>query len=315
MIWNAEEWKTQFELLTTQNRLKQKEETRFLHRSMRIEVFKNTTFLVKQGYYYNAKNQKISFPDTQNMVLNTKFYHSPCPVHHVPTIHGKTIVKIENIDCLLAAEKLLNDGYHPAVLNMASRQNPGGGVQTGAGAQEENLFRRSNLFQSLFQFVPYAEKYGVRKSRFQYPLDRNYGGIYTPDAIVFRGTEQMGYPLLDNPFQMSFIAVAGINRPTLTSPEQIIPELIEPVKNKMRTIFRIGLLHHHDSLVLGALGCGAFRNPPAHIARLFHEVMEEPEFKNKYKLLLFAILDDHNAKLKHNPDGNYFPFVREFEQF
>ena len=80
----------------------------------------------------------------------------------------------------------------------------------------------------------------------------------------------------------------------------------------MRTIFRIGLLHHHDSLVLGALGCGAFRNPPAHIARLFHAVMEEEEFKNKYKLLVFAILDDHNARLKHNPDGNFLPFVREF---
>ena len=71
----------------------------------------------------------------------------------------------------------------------------------------------------------------------------------------------------------------------------------------MRTIFRIGLLHYHDSLVLGAFGCGAFRNPPAHITRLFHEVMEEEEFKNKYKLLVFAILDDHNARLKHNPEG------------
>ena len=89
--------------------------------------------------------------------------------------------------------------------------------------------------------------------------------------------------------------------------------MIEPVKNKMRTIFRIGLLHHHYSLVLGALGYGAFRNPPAHIARLFHEVMEEEEFKNKYKLLGFAILDDHNVRLKHNPDGNFLPFVREFE--
>ena len=112
-------------------------------------------------------------------MLNTKFYHSPCPVHHVPTIHGKTIVKIENIDCLLAAEKLLNDGYHPAVLNMASRQNPGGGVQTGAGAQEENLFRRTNLFQSLYQFTPYASNFGLHKSKYQYPLDRNFGGIYT----------------------------------------------------------------------------------------------------------------------------------------
>ena len=111
---------------------------------------------------------------------------------------------------------------------------------------------------------------------------------------------------------MSFIAVAGINRPALESRERIEPELKEPIKNKIRTIFRIGLLHGHDSLVLGALGCGAFRNPPSHIAKLFHEVMEEPEFKNKYRILLFAILDDHNAKLKHNPDENYLPFVREF---
>ena len=118
--------------------------------------------------------------------------------------------------------------------------------------------------------------------------------------------------MLDTPYRMSFIAVAGVNRPALASPERIAPELVEPIKNKIRTIFRIGLLYGHDSLVLGALGCGAFRNPPSHIACLFHEVMEEPEFKNKYRLLLFAILDDHNARLKHNPDGNFLPFVREF---
>lgn len=312
MIWNPKQWKRQFEQLTAQHDSKQKEEARILLRSMRVEVFKHTTFLVQQGYYTNGKNQKIDLTDVQGMVLNTKFYHSPCSVHHIPIINGETIVKVENIDCLLASEKLLKEGYHPAVLNMASRRNPGGGVQTGAGAQEENLFRRSNLFQSLYQFAPFADKYGLRSSKYQYPLDRNFGGIYTPDATVFRGTEQDGYPLLDEPYRMSFVSVAGINRPALESPERIAPELIAPVKNKIRTIFRIVLLHGHDSLVLGALGCGAFRNPPSHIARLFHEVMEEPEFKNKYRLLFFAILDDHNARLKHNPDGNYLPFVREF---
>lgn len=312
MIWNPKQWKRQFEQLTAQHDSKQKEEARILLRSMRVEVFKHTTFLVQQGYYTNGKNQKIDLTDVQGMVLNTKFYHSPCSVHHIPIINGETIVKVENIDCLLASEKLLKEGYHPAVLNMASHRNPGGGVQTGAGAQEENLFRRSNLFQSLYQFAPFADKYGLRSSKYQYPLDRNFGGIYTPDATVFRGTEQDGYPLLDEPYRMSFVSVAGINRPALESPERIAPELIAPVKNKIRTIFRIVLLHGHDSLVLGALGCGAFRNPPSHIARLFHEVMEEPEFKNKYRLLFFAILDDHNAKLKHNPDGNYLPFVREF---
>ena len=312
MLWKSEQWKKEFERLSVQRNAKQKEEVRFLLRSMRVDVFKHTVFLVQQGYYFNEEQKKINFPDASTMMAGTKFYDSPQTVHHIPTISSETIVKVENIDCLLAAENLLNEGYHPAVLNMASRQNPGGGVQNGAGAQEENLFRRSNLFQSLYQFAPFASNFGLHKSKHQYPLDRNFGGIYTPHATVFRGTEQDGYPLLDTPYQMSFIAVAGINRPALASSERIAPELVEPVKNKIRTIFRIGLLHGHDSLVLGALGCGAFRNPPSHIARLFHEVMEEKEFKNKYRLLLFAILDDHNARLKHNPDGNFLPFVREF---
>ncbi|MBQ8242368.1 MAG: TIGR02452 family protein [Bacteroidaceae bacterium] len=314
MLWNSEQWKEQFERLSTQRNAKQKEEVRFLLRNMRADVFKHTVFLVQQGYYFNEEQKKINFPDASTMMAGTKFYDFLQTVHHIPTMINETIVKVENIDCLLAAENLLNEGYHPAVLNMASRQNPGGGVQNGAGAQEENLFRRSNLFQSLYQFAPFASNFGLHKSKHQYPLDRNFGGIYTPHATVFRGTEQDGYPLLDTPYQMSFIAVAGINRPALASSERIAPELVEPVKNKIRTIFRIGLLHGHDSLVLGALGCGAFRNPPSHIARLFHEVMEEKEFKNKYRLLLFAILDDHNARLKHNPDGNFLPFVREFDR-
>ena len=312
MVWNSIQWKEQFEFLSTQWNRKQKEEAKYLLRKMRADVFKHTVILVQQGYYFNEEQKKINFPDARTMMAGTEFYDSPQTVHHIPTMINETIVKVENIDCLLAAENLLNEGYHPAVLNMASRQNPGGGVQNGAGAQEENLFRRSNLFQSLYQFAPFASNFGLHKSKHQYPLDRNFGGICTPHTTVFRGTEQDGYPLLDTPYQMSFIAVAGINRPALASPERIAPELVEPVKNKIRTIFRIGLLHGHDSLVLGALGCGAFRNPPSHIARLFHEVMEEKEFKNKYHLLLFAILDDHNARLKHNPDGNFLPFVREF---
>lgn len=59
----------------------------------------------------------------------------------------------------------------------------------------------------------------------------------------------------------------------------IVRELIEPFKNKMRKLFRVGLQHGHDALVLGAWGCGAFHCPPQHVARLFHEVMMESEFE------------------------------------
>ena len=167
----------------------------------------------------------------------------------------------------------------------------------------------------MFQFAQYAKQYGLVANSKQYPLNRDYGGIYTPNATVFRGEEKDGYPLLgEDSFRMSFIAVPGINRPDLKDATHLADNMIEGTKNKMRTILRIGLRHGHDSLVLGALGCGAFCNPPSHIARLFHEVFEEPEFKNKYRLISFAILDDHNAHRSHNPEGNYLPFVKEYCQ-
>ena len=282
-------------------------------KELRAKEFRNTVEIVKQGHYVTENGTDYFFPDDSEMIRKTVFYEHEIHLPEAPQSDTPSVVEVQNIDCLYAGVELKKQGYNPAVLNMASRRNPGGGVATGAGAQEETLFRRTNLFRSLYQFAPYAEHYGVKRSRYQYPLDRNYGGIYTPDALYFRESEQKGYALLDNPVSFSFISVAGMNRPDLTADGMIADHHVEPIKNKIRTIFRIGLLHGHDSLVLGALGCGAFRNPPYHVARLFHEVMEEPEFKNRYSKIIFAILDDHNANHKHNPVGNFRPFAEEFD--
>lgn len=290
-------------------------------KELRAKEFRNTVEIVNQGHYVSESGVEYAFPDHSNMMRNTVFYEHEIRLGDKPSfLRGErgegldkpTIVEVQNIDCLYAGVQLKEQGYNPAVLNMASRRNPGGGVTTGAGAQEETLFRRTNLFRSLYQFAPFAEQYGITPSHYQYPLDRNFGGVYTPDAIYFRESEQKGYALLEKPVSLSFITVAGMNRPDLTIGGMIANHHVEPIKNKIRTIFRMGLVHGHDSLVLGALGCGAFRNPPRHVARLFHEVMDEPEFRNKYHCIIFAILDDHNAHQKHNPEGNFKPFVEEF---
>lgn len=281
-------------------------------KELRAKEFRNMLEIVNQGHYVSESGVEYLFPDDSDMMSNTVFYESEIQMGDIPLCDEPTIVEIQNIDCLYAGVQLKEEGYNPAVLNMASRQNPGGGVTIGAGAQEETLFRRTNLFRSLYQFAPYAEQYGIKPSHHQYPLDRNFGGVYTPDAIYFRDSEQNGYALLEEPVSLSFITVAGMNRPDLTDGGMIAPYHVGPIKNKIRTIFRMGLVHGHDSLVLGALGCGAFRNPPRHVARLFHEVMDEQEFKNRYRRVLFAILDDHNAHQKHNPEGNFKPFAEEF---
>lgn len=69
---------------------------------------------------------------------------------------------------------------------------------------------------------------------------------------------------------------------------------------------------------MSAFGCGAFKNPPSHVAQLFREVLSEDEFKHSYKCIstiihrflilvlfdcpkiYFAILDDCNAGKKGN---------------
>lgn len=284
-------------------------------RTMRIEVFKETVTSVKNGGY-EVGGQKVSFSkeDERQMIDNTAFYEKPLDVKDIPVLQDPTKINVVNADSLIVAKYLQDKGYDVAVLNMASRRNPGGGVIGGSGAQEESLFRRTNLFESMYQFVPYASEYGVRKSVHQYPLDRNWGGIYTPNAIVFRSTEGKGYPFLAQPYKMSFIAVAAMNRPELDADSMIIRPLIEPFKNKIRTLFRIGLKHGHDALVLGAWGCGAFRCPPKHVARLFHEVLEEKEFKDKYRQITFAIIEDHNSRFSHNKEGNLKPFQEEFSR-
>lgn len=288
-------------------------------KELRAQEYRNTIEFVNQGFYTTEDGKRVTFPELTRMERGTVFYEHEFNVEGIPTRGEATQFIVRNIDCLEEGVRLTREGYRPAVLNMASRRCPGGGVMLGAGAQEETLFRRTNLFRSLYQFTEdfiehswYKQNILPAESGHRYPLNREFGGVYTPGAILFRMDEQRGYKLMDSPEHLSFIAVAGINRPHLKDATHLADSMIEGAKNKMRTILRIGLYHGHDSLVLGALGCGAFCNPPSHIAKLFHEVFEEPEFKNKYRLISFAILDDHNAHRSHNPEGNYKPFVDEF---
>ena len=227
-----------------------------------------------------------------------------------------TEVRVENKDCVLAAQELIDAGFNPAMLNLADLYTPGGLVEYGSGAQEENLCRRSNLILSLYQFsharIHQYPDLGLVQRLDQYPMDDRFGGVYSGIVNFFRGPESKGSMLEDKVYNIPVISVAAISGPRIGADGMMSPADATITLDKMRTIFRIGLMQGHDSLVLSAMGCGAFSNPPAHIAKLFHQVMEEDEFKDKFKLIEFAILDGYRTGMWHNPDGNFLPFQREF---
>ena len=273
------------------------------------DVFQQTIDIVQEGSYTSESGEEVTLLDNEPMLKGSRFYTKPLDASNVPSLPTPTKIIVRNDDSIHCGHTLQQEGYNPVVLNLASRRNPGGGVKNGSRAQEESLFRSTNLFLSMYRYAEYAEDYGLEKSRFQYPMPVRFGGIYVPKATVFRAGAKDDFALLDTPYYMSFVAVAAINHPELDADGNICQEDANQTKNKMRTMLRIGLLNGHDSIVLGAFGCGAFHNPPKHIARLFHEVIDEKEFKDKYKLIAFAILEDHNSPR----GGNLQPFIEEFK--
>ncbi len=221
--WNARWWRSKMD--------KAVEEKSWFHlHQLRIDVFMSTLEIVKKGGYVTEEGEGVRLALNPRIEEQTIFYdreiHPPRPLQSYHTQIAAVCA-----DSLDYAKKVSETDYDVCVLNMANRRNPGGGVIDGCGAQEEYLFRCSDYFRSLYQFVSYAPQYGVRRASYSYPMDRNFGGCFSRGVTIFRDTEEKGYPLIAHPWQMNFIAVAALNRPKLImvkNEERIIDGYADP---------------------------------------------------------------------------------------
>lgn len=289
----------------------QNEEIYNKNKENRLAVYFETVTIAKQKFYVTKNKHIVMLPSKS--IIDSKFYRDKIDPPVNDNSYDEKII-VENDDSLYMAKKLIDKGYHPAVLNMASGRMPGGGVLRGSGAQEEDIFRRSNLFESLYQFHPIGKEFDIDIDKnHMYPLDTNYGGIYSKNITVFREGADKNYDVLEKPFNVDVISVAAINRPKYDGNFNLADNDIQIEKNKIRTILNLGLINLNDSLVLGAFGCGAFKTPPQAMAKCFHEVLDEKQYKNKFKLIAFAILDNKKFYKEHNPEGNLLPFKKEFK--
>lgn len=296
---------------------------RFGRQNARKEIYKLNTRL-----FHDWKNgtNSIDFGDYKAYLDGTKLYKNPFDVSNMGEIYAYTQTGCINADCIDVAEQMIAQGYNPAILNLASAKRPCGGWDAGMGAQEESLCFASTLSQSLYQYGDPKYKNvrdsGVLLKEVGYPHDINYGGIYTQNVTFFRNNISKCYTLRDKIFRCDVITVAalcfngkshyaGVNELSYQSEDGgFTPEGKEIMLNKIRTIFRMGVEHGKDSLVLGAFGCGAYALPPSEVAPLFREVLNEPEFKNTFRLLVFAILE--HPRKPQGPDGHFAAFYHEF---
>lgn len=229
----------------------------------RINVYNETKNISNK--YFNCVSESIKHNNTQNF-KNVKRY----PTTNVQVLH------IDTINATLESNNIVLNMANPVVLNMANPDWPGGGVDHGDPAQEENLFRRSNYFLTL------------RPENRLYKIENNEA-IYSPDVTVFRSSEDTNYKLVE-PRKISFIASASIRNPDLTPDEQNFKNQSDRdiQKEKIRLIFKIANHYGHDTLILSAFGCGAFRCPSKEVSKIFREVLNE--YDGYFNQVIFAIL-------------------------
>lgn len=184
---------------------------------------------------------------------------------------------VTNEDTYECAQRLIGMGYGPVVLDFASSTNPGGSWRSKQqGTQEETLCRQSNL--------------GLLLEKQKYPIATD-GVIYIPNVIVTKNR------LLKDiqPFKCAVIA---------SSLRSIANHSSEYLQMRFKSIYDVALKHKHDALVLGAWGCGAFKETDDDIVILAREFRK---FFNKYQV--------HGIKIVFSVIGkNYKLFKTNFER-
>lgn len=280
------------------------------------EVYSNNNDIMKAGVYETASGRIVAI-DNRDMLDGTKVYSAPFVLNGPSGQSDLPRTFAANKDCIDVAKELAAEGLNPAVLNLADARIACGFYYRGSGAQEESLCRRTILSQSLYQYYEKdrAECVSVPFKGKGYPMDMRDGGIYSPKVMAFREVASKDFALLDDPFYLSFISVAsldfnerhGKDLDFMSADGSLSLEGLDIMKEKVRTIYRIAGQNGHDALVLGAWGCGAFRQDPETVSSLFDEVLHEEEFNGRFHTVCFAILDkDEEMNPVHKPFYDHF---------
>lgn len=201
-----------------------------------------------------------------------------------------------------ATKKYLQYGK-TAVLNFANPHNPGGGVHNGAIAQEECLCRSSNLYPCISNQNVFNDYYMYHKDMAHYFFSDRL--IYTKDVIVFKDDSDVPQIMpKEEWFNVDVITCAA---PYLAKRKYTNKTALKELfKGRIKNIFEATIDNDVAVIILGAFGCGAFKNPPEVVAKAFHEVIDENNYKDYFSKIVFAI------KSNYSNDDNYYAFDDEF---
>lgn len=266
----------------------------------RKAIAKETLEIMKQGYYElpgkNEAGQKeekkqIKIKEAMEQSIRRSILISPAEVEKILAKYGtckrcgQPETRVENISTVEAIRRLYGDGKTDiGVLNFASAKNPGGGFLNGAKAQEESLAASGTLYPTLTAHEEY-----YRENRSHSSMMYLDYGIYSPDVIFFRDET---FRLTETPVKASVLTLPAVNMGQAILKGEDAAEARSVMRRRMRLALGIFAEQKARHLVLGAYGCGVFRNDPREIAVWWKELLQEG--MGRYFASVFHAVLDHS---------------------
>ncbi|TDT42604.1 uncharacterized protein (TIGR02452 family) [Streptomyces sp. BK208] len=245
-------------------------------------IAQQTEQIVAAGSYRTSGGREVSVAAAVEAARDGTRMYGPGPVEPPVATPVRTVLEVTGESSLEAARRL---GGEVAVLNFASARNPGGGYLNGAQAQEEALCRASALYTCLLRAPEFYDHHRAHRDPFY--TDRV---IHSPGVPVFRDDRGR---LLDQPFSAGFLTAAAPNAGVVlrTAPERAA-ELPAALAARAERVLETAAAHGYRRLVLGAWGCGVFRNDPAQVAGAFRTLLGPGgRFAGTFEQVAFGILD------------------------
>ncbi len=125
----------------------------------------------------------------------------------------------------------------------------------------------------------------------------NYA-IYSPAVPVFKDDEG---ELLDEPYLCAFVTSPAVNVGAIRDNERRLVR--DEMRERVNKVLALMAGHGHDAAVLGAWGCGVFKNDPEMIAELFASALRG-KFAGAFAKVVFAVLSSDGETIR--------PFAERF---
>jgi len=274
-----------------------------MQKSKRILTAKDTLEILERGFYINQQDEKIDISSAQQFAENQTILYKEENVEDLiaqslkDAPNQNTTFTVNDSTTIGAVLDLINDNHEDVFyLNFASARNPGGGVLTGAQAQEESIARVTGVYNCLMNKFEYYETNRKQKSCFY----TNYM-IYSPAVPLLKNDKG---ELLDQLNTAAILTAPAVNTGVVKRQEpDRVGEIETVMRKRIDKVLAIALMHRHETLVLGAWGCGVFQNNPDDVARYFKDALTTT-FSGKFKHVVFAIYSRNERFIT--------PFLKEF---